>query len=169
MGVGSWFGLSPERTLEEGIVSIIWILVIIAVAVAPLVSALPSESQRYEAKIRAHAMDQGITVKLGVTPIIPPRFRMPEDLSLIAYRRRRLKRDQRFDEAHLAAKSQGVWVSVTTEKPLSEPFSSLPDGAWIAELGVDYVSIFWDEKGDIDAVDAVIAVLASLIDVHGFE
>ena len=168
-GVDSRFGLSLRKTLEEETLSIVWILVIIAVAVAPLVSALPSEAQRYEAKIRAHAMDQGITVKLGVTPTIPPRFRMSEDAPLIAYRRRRLKRDQRFDEAHLAVKSQRGWVSVPTEKPLSELLSSLPDGAWIAELGVDYVSIFWDEKGDIDAVDAVIAGLDNLIDVHGFE
>ena len=69
--------------------SIIWVLLIIAVAVAPLMSALPSEAQRYEAKIRAHAMEQGITIKLGQTPEIPARFRLPADLSLVAYRRRR--------------------------------------------------------------------------------
>lgn len=126
--------------------SIIWILLIIAVAVAPLMSALPSEAQRYEAKIRAHAMEQGITIKLGQTPEIPARFRLPLDLSLVAYRRRRLERDQRFDESRLAVKSLGNWVSVPLEKPISEGLLSLPDGAWIAELGVDYVSIFWDEK-----------------------
>lgn len=149
--------------------SIIWILLIIAVAVAPLMSALPSEAQRYEAKIRAYAMEQGITIKLGQTPEIPARFRLPVDLSLVAYRRRRLERDQRFDESRLAVKSLGAWVSVPLEKPISEGLLSLPDGAWIAELGVDYVSIFWDEKGDIDAVDAVIAALNYLDSVPGFE
>lgn len=149
--------------------SIIWIILIIAVAVAPLVSALPSEAQRYEAKIRAYAMEQGITIKLGQTPEVPARFRLPAGLSLVAYRRRRPKRDQRFDESRLAVKSLGNWVSVPLEKPVSEAFLSLPDGAWIAELGVDYVSVFWDEKGDIDAVDAVIATLEHLESVPGFE
>ena len=149
--------------------SIIWILLIIAVAVAPLMSALPSEAQRYEAKIRAHAMEQGITIKLGQTPEIPARFRLPADLSLVAYRRRRLERDQRFDESRLAVKSLGNWVSVPLEKPISETLLSLPDGAWIAELGVDYVSVFWDEKGDIDAVEAVIAALNHLESVPGVE
>ena len=149
--------------------SIIWIILIIAVAVAPLVSALPSEAQRYEAKIRAYAMEQGITIKLGQTPEIPARFRLPAGLSLVAYRRRRPKRDQRFDESRLAVKSLGNWVSVPLEKRVSEALLSLPDGAWIAELGVDYVSVFWDEKGDIDAVDAVIATLEHLESVPGFE
>lgn len=149
--------------------SIIWILLIIAVAAAPLMSALPSEAQRYEAKIRAHAMEQGISIKLGLTPEIPARFRLPSDLSLVAYRRRRLERDQRFDEPLLAVKSMGNWVSVPLEQPISEPLMSLPDGAWIAELGVDYVSIFWDEKGDIDAVDTVITALDNFVSVPGFE
>ena len=149
--------------------SIIWIILIIAVAVAPLVSALPSEAQRYEAKIRAYAMEQGITIKLGQTPEIPARFRLPAGLSLVAYRRRRPKRDQRFDESRLAVKSLGNWVSVPLEKRVSEALLSLPDGAWIAELGVDFVSVFWDEKGDIDAVDAVIATLEHLESVPGFE
>ena len=149
--------------------SIIWILLIIAVAAAPLMSALPSEAQRYEAKIRAHAMEQGISIKLGLTPEIPARFRLPSDLSLVAYRRRRLERDQRFDEPLLAVKSMGNWVSVPLEQPIIEPLMSLPDGAWIAELGVDYVSIFWDEKGDIDAVDAVITALDNFVSVPGFE
>ena len=149
--------------------SIIWILLIIAVAAAPLMSALPSEAQRYEAKIRAHAMEQGISIKLGLTPEIPARFRLPSDLSLVAYRRRRLERDQRFDEPLLAVKSMGNWVSVPLEQPIIEPLMSLPDGAWIAELGVDYVSIFWDEKGDIDAVDTVITALDNFVSVPGFE
>jgi len=150
-------------------VSIVWILLIIAVAVAPLMSALPSEAQRYEAKVRAYAMGKAISVKLGVTPEIPARFRMPAELSLVAYRRRRPKRDPLFETSHLAVKSMGVWVSVPSERPLIEGFLSLPDGVWILELGVDYVSVFWDEKGDTEAVDEVITALDNLISIQGFE
>lgn len=149
--------------------SILLIILIIAIAVAPLVSALPSEAQRYEAKVRAHAMDNGVTVKLGVTPDIPARFRMPSDLTLVAYRRRRLERDQQFENHSLAVKSMGNWVSVPSENRLTQGVLSLPEGALIAELGVEYVSVFWDEKGDVEAVDAVIGTLDVLMSVQGFE
>ena len=46
---------------------------------------------------------------------------------------------------------------------------SLPEGAHIVELGEDYVSIFWDEKGGVEAVDSVITVIDSLMGEHGFE
>ena len=60
--------------------SIIWILVIIAVAAAPLVSALPTEAQRYEARIRDHAMQSGLLVKLETPPDVPARFRVRRDI-----------------------------------------------------------------------------------------
>ena len=149
--------------------SALWILLIIAVAMAPLLSALPTEAQRYEAKIRAHAMDRGISVKLGLTPEIPARFKMPSDLTLVAYRRRRAQRDARFETPLLAVKSMGNWVNVTSEMTLSSSITPLPQGAWIAELGLDYVSIFWDESGGIEAVEQIIEGLDSLIGVHAFE
>ena len=56
------------------VVSIVLILLIIAVAAAPLMSALPSKVQRYEARIRGHASQCGITIKLEPAPEIPARF-----------------------------------------------------------------------------------------------
>ena len=149
--------------------SIVWILLIIAVAIAPLVSALPSEAQRYEAKVREHAMDRGVIVKLGSTPDIPARFRMPSDLSLVAYRRRRVDRHMSFDHPQVAVRSSGVWCSVPLEKSLTGSVLSLPDGAHIVELSEDYVSVFWDERGNVEAVDKVITVIDSLMSDHGFE
>ena len=149
--------------------SIVWILLIIAVAIAPLMSALPSEAQRYEAKVREHAMDRGVIVKLGSTPDIPARFRMPSDLSLVAYRRRRVDRHLSFDHPQVAVKSLGVWCSVPLEKSVSGSVLSLPEGAHIVELSEDYVSIFWDEKGGVEAVDRIITVIDSLMGEHGFE
>jgi len=149
--------------------SILWILLIIAVAIAPLMSALPSESQRYEAKVRAHAMDQGVIVKLESLPDVPARFRLPSNVSLVAYRRRRPKRDPRFEQPLLAVKAQGDWLSVPEGKSLTGGLLSLPEGAYIAELGVDYVSVFWDEKGDVAAVDRVNSALAGLMGVQSFE
>ena len=149
--------------------SILLILLIIAVAIAPLLSALPTESQRYEAKVRANAINQGVIIKLESLPDIPARYRLPSKLSLIAYRLRRSKRDPRFEQPQLAVRTEGDWLSVPEEKVLRGGLLLLPDGAYIAELGVDYVSVFWDEKGDLEAVDKVANALVTLIDLQSFE
>jgi hypothetical protein len=94
---------------------------------------------------------------------------MPSDLSLVAYRRRRVDRHLSFDHPQVAVKSLGVWCSVPLEKSVSGSVLSLPEGAQIVELSEDYVSIFWDEKGGVEAVDSVITVIDSLMGEHGFE
>lgn len=155
--------------LVVGCVSIFWILVIVAVAVAPLVSALPSESQRYEAKIRDHAMQSGLLVKLERPPEVPARFRVSRDNNLVAYRFRRAKPEPSFSESVLAVKSESTWVSVPLEKDLTAVMPLLPSGAHIVELSEFTVSIYWDEKGDTEAVDCVADALRSLFDYRGFE
>ena len=149
--------------------SIIWILVIIAVAAAPLISALPTEAQRYEARIRDHAMQSGLQVKLETPPDIPARFRVRRDNSLVAYRLRRATPEPLFTESVLAVKSDSRWVSVPLEKDLADLMPTVPDGAHIAELSEFTVTLYWDEKGDIEAVDCVVSALRSFLDYRGFE
>ena len=45
----------------------------------------------------------------------------------------------------------------------------LPPGAHIAELCEFTVTLYWDEKGDTEAVDCVADALCSLLDYQGFE
>lgn len=149
--------------------SLIWILIIIAVAAAPLISALPTEAQRYEARIRDYAMQSGLVVKLETLPEVPARFRVCRDSNLVAYRLRRFKPDPFFKDSLLAVKSDSRWVSVPLEKDLSELIPAVPLGAHIAELAEFSVTLYWDEKGDTDAVDMVAAALRSLLDYRGFE
>ena len=149
--------------------SIIWILVIIAVAAAPLVSALPTEAQRYEAKIRDHAMQSGLLVKLETPPDVPARFRVRRDNNLVAYRLRRPTPEPFFIGSALAVKSDSRWVSVPLEKDLADLMPTLPEGAHIAELSEFTVTLYWDEKGDVEAVDCVASALRSLLNYRGFE
>ena len=149
--------------------SIIWILVIIAVAAAPLVSALPTEAQRYEAKIRDHAMQSGLLVKLETPPDVPARFRVRRDNNLVAYRLRRPTPEPFFIGSALAVKSDSRWVSVPLEKDLADLMPTLPEGAHIAELSEFTVTLYWDEKGDVEAVDCVASALRSLLNFPGFE
>ena len=149
--------------------SIIWILVIIAVAAAPLVSALPTEAQRYEAKIRDHAMQSGLLVKLETPPDVPARFRVRRDNNLVAYRLRRATPEPLFTESVIAVKSDSRWVSVPLEKDLADLMPALPEGAHIAELSEFTVTLYWDEKGDVEAVDSVASALRSFLNYRGFE
>ena len=149
--------------------SIIWILVIIAVAAAPLVSALPTEAQRYEARIRDHAMQSGLLVKLETPPDVPARFRVRRDSNLVAYRLRRATPEPLFTESVIAVNSDSKWVSVPLEKDLSDRMPTLPDGAHIAELSEFTVTLYWDEKGDTEAVDYVASALRSFLNFRGFE
>ena len=150
-------------------VSIIWILVIIAVAAAPLVSALPTEAQRYEARIRDHAMQSGLLVKLETPPDVPARFRVRRDCNLVAYRLRRATPEPLFTESVLAVKSDSRWVSVPLEKDLADLMPTVPDGAYIVELSEFTVTLYWDEKGDTEAVDCVASALRSFLNYRGFE
>ena len=149
--------------------SIIWILVIIAVAAAPLVAALPTEAQRYEARIRDHAMQSGLLVKLETPPDVPARFRVRRDNNLVAYRLRRPTPEPFFIGSALAVKSDSRWVSVPLEKDLADLMPTLPEGAHIAELSEFTVTLYWDEKGDVEAVDCVASALRSLLNFPGFE
>jgi hypothetical protein len=150
-------------------VSIIWILVIIAVAAAPLVAVLPTEAQRYEARIREHAMQSGLLVKLESPPEVPARFRVCRDRNLVAYRLRRPTPEPFFIGSALAVKSDSGWVSVPLEKDLADQMPTVPHGAHIAELSEFTVTLYWDEKGDTEAVDCVADALKSLLDYRGFE
>jgi hypothetical protein len=150
-------------------VSIFWILVIIAIAAAPLVAALPTEAQRYEARIREHAIQSGLQVKLEAPPSVPARFRVCWDGNLVAYRLRRPKPESIFTGSVLAVKSDLRWVSVPLEKDLVNVMPPLPNGAYIVELSEFVVTLYWDEKGDTEAVDAVADALRELLDFRGFE
>ena len=150
-------------------VSIIWILVIIAVAAAPLVSALPTEAQRYEARIRDHAMQSGLQVKLETPPDVPARYRVRRDNNLVAYRLRRATPEPLFSESVIAVKSDSRWVSVPLEKDLVDFMPTLPEGAHMAELSEFTVKLYWDERGDVEAVDCVASALRSLLNYRGFE
>ena len=146
-----------------------WILVIIALAAAPLLSALPTKAQRYEARIREHAMQSGLLVKLETPPDVPARFRVSRDSNLVAYRLRRPKPEPSLTKSVLAVKSDSRWVSVPFEKDLTYLMPILPPGAHIVELCEFTVTLYWDEKGDTEAVDCVADALCSLLDYQGFE
>ena len=60
-------------------------------------------------------------------------------------------------------------LAALSEKDLADLMPTVPDGAHIAELSEFTVTLYWDEKGDTEAVDCVADALRSLIHYRGFE
>ena len=151
------------------VVSIVLILLIIAVAAAPLMSALPSKVQRYEARIRDHASQCGITIKLEPVPEIPARFGYRASAHIVAYKKRRPESCLPCVEPKLAVRVDGVWASIPLEQPINQCFEELPEGVQIMELAEYYVSVYWNEKGGEDAVTSVDETLTQMLAMSGFE
>ena len=151
------------------VVSIVLILLIIAVAAAPLMSALPSKVQRYEARIRGHASQCGITIKLEPAPEIPARFGYRASAHIVAYKKRRPESCLTCVEPKLAVRVDGIWASIPLEQPINQCFEELPEGVQIMELAEYYVSVYWNEKGGEDAVSSVDETLTQMLAMSGFE
>ena len=60
----------------------------LAVVIAPLMSAMPSKSQRAKAALRDQARTSNLRVSLRPLPPIPPRFRFASDDEFACYERR---------------------------------------------------------------------------------
>ena len=75
----------------------VYVLIVLglAVVIAPLMSAMPSESQRAKAALRDQARACNLRVSLRPLPAIPPRFRFASDDEFACYERR-LSADNRL-------------------------------------------------------------------------
>jgi hypothetical protein len=59
-------------------------------------------------------------------------------------------------------KTREGWVSPDSERLLPEALTALPDGVVLVTLGLHVLQVFWDEKGDEEAVDRIVGVLDEL-------
>ena len=82
----------------------VYVLIVLglAVVIAPLMSAMPSKSQRAKAALRDQARTCNLRVSLRPLPPIPPRFRFASDDEFACYESRLsaplhlARRDERF-------------------------------------------------------------------------
>ena len=118
----------------------------LAVVIAPLMSAMPSKSQRAKAALRDQARACNLRVSLRPLPPIPARFRFELDDEFACYERRLSPhlqltgRDERFVSV------DGEWSPTKGVSPVPQWLSALPSGAAFVELAEQTVSIFWNEK-----------------------
>ena len=101
----------------------VYVLIVLglAVVIAPLMSAMPSKSQRAKAALRDQARACNLRVSLRPLPPIPARFRFESDDEFACYERRlsphlhSTGRDERF-------------VSVMVSGPRRRAFPPSPNG-----------------------------------------
>lgn len=139
------------------------IILIIAVAIAPLASALPSKAQRREAQLRSYASSLGLTIKLEQIPDIPARFRFSPSQNLVAYRLRDADAEDGLEDKRLLLRVDGQWVDTSTESAVTLPMDDSPSGAEIAIVNRGVATVFWNERGDESDVDRLHRLLRDLL------
>ncbi len=142
----------------------VYVLIVLglAVVIAPLMSAMPSKTQRAKAALRDQARACNLRVSLRPLPAIPPRFRFASDDEFACYERRLSTplhvagRDERFVLIH------GEWSPTTGISTAPKWLSALPSGVAFVELSEQTVSIFWNEKEGVEGLHMLLQAIDSI-------
>jgi hypothetical protein len=143
---------------------VVYVLIVLglAVVIAPLMSAMPSKSQRAKAALRDQARACNLRVSLRPLPPIPARFRFASDDEFACYESRLslhlhlAGRDERFVSV------DGEWSPTMGVSNAPEWLSALPSGAAFVELSEQTVSIFWNEKEGLDGLNTLSQAIDSI-------
>jgi len=143
---------------------VVYVLIVLglAVVIAPLMSAMPSKSQRAKAALRDQARACNLRVSLRPLPSIPARFRFESDDEFACYERRlpthlhQAGRDERF------VSIGGEWSPTIGVSSAPRWLSALPSGVAFVELSEQTVSIFWNEKEGPDGLNTLSQVIDSI-------
>ena len=122
------------------------ILLGLAVVIAPLVSVMPTKSQRAKAALRDEARARSYRVSLRPLPAVPPRFRLQIDAHLACYERRLPVALSVPDQTMSYVCVEGDWWPTSGTGDAAPWLAELPEGSVYAERGEQTVSVFWDEK-----------------------
>ena len=139
------------------------IIFIVAVAIAPLASALPSRAQRREAHLRSYASSLGLTIKFEPAPDVPARFRFEPSPHLVAYRLRDANVEKDARKELLLINVGGQWIDSFTESVVQLSGHDGPTGAELATVNRGVATVFWNERGDDDDVDRLHQLLKDLL------
>ncbi len=122
------------------------ILLGLAVVIAPLVSVMPSKSQRAKAALRDEARELSVRVSLRPLPVVPARFQLQVGAELACYELRFpvfLSSPNRVESYVFV---EGAWWPTEGTRDAAGWLAELPEGVVYVERGDQAVSIFWDEK-----------------------
>ena len=140
------------------------IIIILMLALAPLISALPSKSQRDRIALRDHASDLDLRVSIRRLPEPPPRFKFRCERELICYSRS-VKKDILGNRRLLFAQTGGVWrQSEESDEPMHW-LDELPPGVLLVTVSPCGIDFFWNEEGGVEALKKIAQAADSMLQI----
>ena len=139
-----------------------WLLIlfIVFVALAPLITLMPTRAQKKLARLRQHAAVIGLQVQLREPPGRTTDKRLQACYGLRAPHRKRLPVSGAF------APRDGSWHNIElggAELPASFR-GDFPAGVSYLQLAPDQVVAFWDEQGEEADIEQIQGSLEALIE-----
>lgn len=138
------------------------ILLVLALAIAPLSHFFPSKRQRLVARMREYAAVNGLFVEFRDLPANAERQRVhSERQNQVIYYGKRLPPSRDKPRSKLAwLPGEEGWVGLGHRQPAPDVCSQLPVS--IQALGVDESScgVYWQEQGSEADVEKIVTVVA---------
>jgi hypothetical protein len=134
------------------------ILLIIALALAPLGHFLPSKRQREVARMREYAAVHGLFVEFRNAPSLPGDIR---PVGQVIYYGKRLPAAVAapIETASWVRTDEG-WRSVGSRKPTPQPLDELPAEIIAASIDPSSCGVYWTESSGEGGVEQIRQVLA---------
>jgi hypothetical protein len=140
------------------------ILLVLAVALAPLSHFMPSKAQRKVARLREYAALQGLFVEFREPPAAPGRA--PPAKAQTIYYGKRVHPGGRGPLKRVAwTLREDSWVSVPRGGTVPEGLLALPADILAASADQDSCGIYWQETGEEAEVEQISRVLSDLAGV----
>ncbi len=147
---------------QGGAVGYFWMVLGLAVVVAPLWAVVPSKRQRFLARLRDQALSMGLHISETPLPKIPPRLQRADDRPLVAYWWRLSREQGRGVTAELIVRTREGWETESgNDAPLV--LEQLPCGVDVVTVAADRIVCYWDERGmemDLSSIKSVLLSLA---------
>ena len=138
------------------------IILVIALALAPLSHFVPSKAQRKVARLREYAAIQGLFVEFREIPgnaVSPVRGNHGRTI----YYGKRVRARGRDSVKPIAwlPREEG-WTSEPRRQPVPPQLSAFPAGILAVGADPDSCGVYWQESGDEQEIDQICGALAAL-------
>ena len=137
------------------------ILAIVALAIAPLLHFVPSQRQRRITAMREQAALGGLFVEFRSLPVVGNSDQLPQPPkgSVIYYGRRLPPPKGRAERRGSWLRRGDHWQGDQPGSELPEVLSEIPDYVLAASLEDGSCGVYWQEQGDVQEVDEIIALV----------
>ena len=138
------------------------IVLVIALALAPLSHFIPSKAQRKVARLREYAALSGLYVEFRDVPRSGRSAPAAQTRNTIYYGKRVRARRGGPEKGIAWLSSGGDWSGISRKDPVPPELTALPDGVLAASADLDSCGIYWNETGEEAQIDQICQVLEGL-------